>query len=291
MTVLCVNTQRQEPCCSVAFLKVSLIGAENKGGTRLVCAVNKPCPGSPHSSAASCARCPSSATIPLERVRGVRPAEGASSLPGFTPTGTHLLSARIADAGCQIAAAIGGEDRSLGTRRTIPGCKLPECAISGCTIPGRTLKVVFDTNVLVYAEGVNGVSMIKVALALADRLPQESVVLPVQVLSELFRLLVPNKAGRRPSEAGSACPRLACGWPAVGLMHLLSLRLRLNSCWPPPTSQSTSSVSGIERFSALLAKQRAGYVCQRRGRMDLSRRASRSFTPTRDPGIGCWSHC
>ena len=32
MTVLCVNTQRQEPCCSVAFLKVSLIGAENKGG-------------------------------------------------------------------------------------------------------------------------------------------------------------------------------------------------------------------------------------------------------------------
>ena len=33
MTVLCVNTQRQEPCCSVAFLKVSLIGAENKGET------------------------------------------------------------------------------------------------------------------------------------------------------------------------------------------------------------------------------------------------------------------
>jgi hypothetical protein len=33
MTVLCVNAQRQKPCCSVACLKVSLIGAENKGET------------------------------------------------------------------------------------------------------------------------------------------------------------------------------------------------------------------------------------------------------------------
>jgi hypothetical protein len=33
MTVLCVNAQRQKPCCSVACFKVSLIGAENKGET------------------------------------------------------------------------------------------------------------------------------------------------------------------------------------------------------------------------------------------------------------------
>ena len=62
------------------------------------------------------------------------------------------------------------------------------------------MKVVFDTNVLVYAEGVNGVSMKKVALELVDRLPQASVVLPVQVLGELFQVLV-RKAGRSPADA------------------------------------------------------------------------------------------
>jgi predicted nucleic acid-binding protein len=69
------------------------------------------------------------------------------------------------------------------------------------------LKVALDTNVLVYAEGVNGVSMKKVALELVDRLPQNSVVLPVQVLGELFQVLV-RKAGRSPADA-----RLAIlGW-------------------------------------------------------------------------------
>jgi predicted nucleic acid-binding protein len=62
------------------------------------------------------------------------------------------------------------------------------------------LKVALDTNVLVYAEGVNGVSMKKVALELVDRLPQASVVLPVQVLGELFQVLV-RKAGRSPADA------------------------------------------------------------------------------------------
>jgi predicted nucleic acid-binding protein len=65
------------------------------------------------------------------------------------------------------------------------------------------LKVALDTNVLVYAEGANGVSMKKVALELVDRLPQNSVVLPVQVLGELFQVLV-RKAGRSPADARSA---------------------------------------------------------------------------------------
>lgn len=61
------------------------------------------------------------------------------------------------------------------------------------------MRVALDTNVLAYAEGVNGPSMKAQALELVDNLPQPSVVLPVQTLGELFQLLV-RKAGRsRPS--------------------------------------------------------------------------------------------
>ncbi len=65
------------------------------------------------------------------------------------------------------------------------------------------MRVALDTNVLAYAEGVNGASMKNVALELVDRLPQASVVLPVQTLGELFQVLV-RKAGRSPEDARSA---------------------------------------------------------------------------------------
>jgi predicted nucleic acid-binding protein len=56
------------------------------------------------------------------------------------------------------------------------------------------VKVALDTNVLAYAEGVNGASMKDAAVAVIDKLPADSTVLPVQVLGELFHLLV-AKAG------------------------------------------------------------------------------------------------
>lgn len=62
------------------------------------------------------------------------------------------------------------------------------------------MRVALDTNVLAYAEGVNGPAMKKAALELLDKMPQNLVVLPVQVLGELFQLLV-RKAGRSPAEA------------------------------------------------------------------------------------------
>jgi len=65
------------------------------------------------------------------------------------------------------------------------------------------VRVALDTNILVYAEGLNGVSMKNTALALIERLPQDSVVLPVQVLGELFQVLV-RKAGSSPREARAA---------------------------------------------------------------------------------------
>ena len=57
------------------------------------------------------------------------------------------------------------------------------------------MRVALDTNVLAYAEGVNGPSMKTLALELVDGLPPASVVLPVQTLGELFQVLV-RKAGR-----------------------------------------------------------------------------------------------
>ncbi len=65
------------------------------------------------------------------------------------------------------------------------------------------MRVALDTNVLAYAEGVNGPSMKSAALELVDRLPQASVVLPVQTLGELFQVLV-RKAGRSPASARAA---------------------------------------------------------------------------------------
>lgn len=60
--------------------------------------------------------------------------------------------------------------------------------------------VAIDTNVLAYAEGAGDASRHARALALLTRLPEASVVLPVQVLGELFRVMV-GKLRRSPAEA------------------------------------------------------------------------------------------
>ena len=65
------------------------------------------------------------------------------------------------------------------------------------------MNVALDTNILAYAEGVNGPAMKRAALELVERLPQSSVIVPVQVLGELFQVLV-RKAGRSPSDVRSA---------------------------------------------------------------------------------------
>lgn len=77
------------------------------------------------------------------------------------------------------------------------------------------MRVALDTNILAYAEGVNGTPMKKGALEIIESLPQDSIVLPVQVLGELFQVLV-RKAGRSPSRARSAL----LGWRnAFGLVE------------------------------------------------------------------------
>lgn len=57
-----------------------------------------------------------------------------------------------------------------------------------------------DTNILVYAEGVNDADKRDQILNLLERLPGESIVLPVQALGELFHVLV-RKAKWSPASA------------------------------------------------------------------------------------------
>jgi predicted nucleic acid-binding protein len=52
------------------------------------------------------------------------------------------------------------------------------------------VKIALDTNVLAYAHGVTGIAMRRRALELLAALPDEGIVLPAQVLGELFNVLV-----------------------------------------------------------------------------------------------------
>lgn len=65
------------------------------------------------------------------------------------------------------------------------------------------MRVALDTNVLAYAEGINGVERRDAALTLIRRVPQKAAVVPVQVLGELFNVLV-RKGRKSRSEARDA---------------------------------------------------------------------------------------
>jgi predicted nucleic acid-binding protein len=97
------------------------------------------------------------------------------------------------------------------------------------------VKAALDTNVLAYAEGLNGAQMKREALRLIENLPQDDTVVPVQVLGELFQLLV-KKAGRKPADARVA----VLGWrnafalvetSAAVMMAALDLASRHFSIW------------------------------------------------------------
>lgn len=62
------------------------------------------------------------------------------------------------------------------------------------------MRVALDTNILAYAEGVNGAARESAALAIIGRLPGNSVMLPVQALGGLFNVLV-RKARQSPAHA------------------------------------------------------------------------------------------
>ncbi|MDO5057031.1 MAG: PIN domain-containing protein [Lautropia sp.] len=62
------------------------------------------------------------------------------------------------------------------------------------------MKVALDTNVLVYAQGINSRAKQQAMLDILRILPDHDTLIPVQVLGELFNVLV-RKAGLKPDEA------------------------------------------------------------------------------------------
>jgi predicted nucleic acid-binding protein len=74
--------------------------------------------------------------------------------------------------------------------------------------------VALDTNVLAYAEGLNGASKKAAALDLLERLPGESTLIPVQALGELFAVLV-RKAGRSRPRARDAILHWGDAFPLI----------------------------------------------------------------------------
>jgi predicted nucleic acid-binding protein len=76
------------------------------------------------------------------------------------------------------------------------------------------MRVALDTNILAYAEGVNGASRKDSALAIIDKLRAQSTFLPVQVLGELFYLLV-RKTGYSPQRARSSILTWQDSFPLV----------------------------------------------------------------------------
>jgi predicted nucleic acid-binding protein len=62
------------------------------------------------------------------------------------------------------------------------------------------MRVSLDTNILVYAEGLNDTARKRAAVSLLRKLPPESVHLPVQAVGELFHVLV-TKARVAPADA------------------------------------------------------------------------------------------
>ncbi len=76
------------------------------------------------------------------------------------------------------------------------------------------MRVALDTNILAYAEGVNGADMKQKALDLVERLPDGAALLPVQTLGELFNLLV-RKAGRTQTKARKALLSWQDAFPVI----------------------------------------------------------------------------
>ena len=76
------------------------------------------------------------------------------------------------------------------------------------------MNVALDSNILAYAEGVNGVGDRDAAIRLVEPLPRESTFVPVQALGELFNVLV-KRAGRSRADATAAVLSWGDAFPLI----------------------------------------------------------------------------
>ena len=84
------------------------------------------------------------------------------------------------------------------------------------------INVALDTKLLAYAEGVNGIERKDDALRLLRRLPAESTLIPVQVLGELFHVLV-RKAARSHADAHAAVLSWGDAFPLINTSNHVML--------------------------------------------------------------------
>ncbi len=77
------------------------------------------------------------------------------------------------------------------------------------------MRIALDTNILVYAEGVNGADRKQTALEILRGSASEEVMLPVQALGELFVVLT-RKAGRPAADARAAALAWSDSYPLIG---------------------------------------------------------------------------
>lgn len=76
------------------------------------------------------------------------------------------------------------------------------------------MRIALDTNIIAYAEGVNGERNNEAALRLMAALPRDRTVLPVQVLGELFAVMV-RKANRSRAETRQVLLKLRDAFPVA----------------------------------------------------------------------------
>jgi predicted nucleic acid-binding protein len=95
------------------------------------------------------------------------------------------------------------------------------------------INVALDTNVLAYAENLNGEARKRAALDLLDKLTPDTTLIPAQALCELYHVLV--KKARRSREAadsavqswGDAFPIIETSGPVISLAMSLAAHHRL----------------------------------------------------------------
>lgn len=76
------------------------------------------------------------------------------------------------------------------------------------------MRIALDTNILVYAEGVNDPARRDRVVTLLRKLPSGNTYVPLQALAELFHVLV-RKAGSPPSQAQSAILEWRDRYPVI----------------------------------------------------------------------------
>jgi predicted nucleic acid-binding protein len=76
------------------------------------------------------------------------------------------------------------------------------------------MRTAIDTNILVYAEGVNGLDPRQAALNVLRRLPAAAALLPIQALGELYNVLI-RKAGYATADARARLVGWSMSYPTA----------------------------------------------------------------------------